>query len=62
MCLPETPITSNMSAAQVIHDFGTPVWRVSWSVFGNILAVSDSKNSVTLWKESIDGHWDQLAS
>eukprot|EP00884_Botryococcus_braunii_P010690 jgi/Botrbrau1/19622/Bobra.0448s0002.1 len=44
----------------VIHDFGAPVWRVSWSVSGAILAVSDSKNNVSLWKESLDGRWNQL--
>lgn len=38
-----------------------PVWRVSWSVSGAILAVSDSKNNVSLWKESLDGHWHQLS-
>jgi len=32
-------------------------WRVSWSVTGNILAVSGSDNKVTLWKESLDREW-----
>eukprot|EP01123_Difflugia_compressa_P011380 TRINITY_DN4519_c0_g1_i1.p1 TRINITY_DN4519_c0_g1~~TRINITY_DN4519_c0_g1_i1.p1 ORF type:complete len:302 (-),score=43.14 TRINITY_DN4519_c0_g1_i1:103-1008(-) len=31
------------------------IWRVSWSITGNILAVSSGDNSVTLWKESPDG-------
>jgi len=30
------------------------VWRVSWSITGNILAVSGSANNVTLWKETGD--------
>lgn len=42
---------------QEMHDFRCPVWRVSWSVSGNILAVSCSDNKVTLWKESLDGKW-----
>jgi protein transport protein SEC13 len=29
------------------------VWRVSWSLTGNILAVSSADNKVTLWKESL---------
>jgi protein transport protein SEC13 len=36
------------------------VWRVSWSTTGNILAVSDGNNVVTLWKESTDGVWQQI--
>lgn len=37
----------------------SPVWRVSWSITGNILAVSGGASSsdgghVTLWKESVD--------
>jgi len=32
----------------------SPVWRVSWSITGNILAVSGASNTVTLWKESVD--------
>jgi len=45
-----------------LHNFGAPVWRVSWSVTGNILAVSDANNQVTLWKEAIDGQWTQVQS
>lgn len=37
------------------------VWRVSWSVTGALLAVSDANNAVTLWKESVDGLWQQVA-
>jgi len=32
----------------------TVIWRVSWSITGNILAVSGGDNNVTLWKESMD--------
>lgn len=44
----------------VLHDFGAAVWRVSWSVSGNILSVSDANNQVTLWKEAADGQWQQI--
>lgn len=37
------------------------VWRVSWSAFGNVLAVADGNDSVTLWKEAVDGQWAQVA-
>lgn len=37
-------------------------WKVSWSIAGNILAVSKSDNKVTLWKESADGErWDIIS-
>jgi protein transport protein SEC13 len=45
-----------------MHDFKTPVWRVSWSLTGNILAVSDANNNVTLWKEAVDGEWAQVTT
>lgn len=37
--------------------FADVVWRVSWSITGNILAVSSGDNKVTLWKEQLDGEW-----
>ncbi|KAL3914487.1 MAG: hypothetical protein SGPRY_007607 [Prymnesium sp.] len=40
--------------------FSCAVWRVSWSVTGNILAVSGGDNQVTLWKENLLGHWEQI--
>lgn len=45
---------------KLLHDFQAPVWRVSWSITGSILAVTDSSNAVTLWKETLDGKWQQL--
>lgn len=35
-------------------------WRVSWSMSGNVLAVSGGDNKVTLWKENLDGEWGQV--
>ena len=47
-------------ASKLVHNFNVPVWRVSWSVAGNILAVSDANNAVSLWKETLDGVWQQV--
>lgn len=47
---------------KIINDFKTPVWRVSWSLTGNILAVADGNNNVTLWKEAVDGEWQQVTT
>lgn len=43
---------------QTLH-FEAVCWRVSWSLSGNVLAVSGGDNRVTLWKEKIrDGSWE----
>jgi len=44
----------------LLNTFDLPVWRVSWSVTGHILAVSSGDNDVTLWKSGIDGIWRQM--
>jgi protein transport protein SEC13 len=46
--------------SKLVHNFKMPVWKLSWSVAGNILAVSDGNNAVTLWKETLDGVWQQV--
>ncbi len=38
--------------------FDTVLWRVSWSLSGNVLAVSGGDNKVTLWKENLKGEWE----
>tara|TARA_R110002050_G_scaffold29071_4_gene74939 strand:+ start:700 stop:948 length:249 start_codon:yes stop_codon:yes gene_type:complete len=38
----------------LLNKFKEPVWRVSWSITGNILAVTSGENSVTLWKEELE--------
>lgn len=38
--------------------FPDTVWRVSWSLAGNILAVSCGDGKVTLWKENLKGVWE----
>jgi protein transport protein SEC13 len=40
--------------------FEAVVWRVSWSLSGNVLAVSCGDGKVTLWKEGLDGQWRLL--
>lgn len=42
---------------ELLHTFDAPVWRVSWSVTGNVLAVSAGDHKVTLWKETLDKKW-----
>ncbi|GLV43339.1 Secretory 13 [Carabus blaptoides fortunei] len=41
----------------VLNTFDDVVWNVSWSLAGNILAVSGGDNKVSLWKENIEGQW-----
>jgi len=44
--------------------FSETIWKLSWSVTGNILAVSSGENKVTLWKESLeqDGEWKEVSN
>jgi protein transport protein SEC13 len=41
-----------------VLDFEVVVWRVSWSMAGNVLAVSGGDNRVSLWKERVRGGWE----
>lgn len=45
-----------------VLSFEAPVWRVSWSLSGNVLAVSAADNKVTLWKENLRGEWETFKS
>jgi protein transport protein SEC13 len=45
-----------------MNTFNAPVWRVSWSVTGNVLAVSYGDDSVQLWKQNIQGQWEHVSS
>jgi protein transport protein SEC13 len=42
--------------------FPSPVWRLSWNTTGSLLAVSCGDNTVTLWKEELDGQWCQVSN
>lgn len=37
------------------------VWRVSWSVSGNVLAVSSGDGKVSLWKENLKGAFEEVS-
>lgn len=41
-----------------VLQFETAVWRVSWSLSGNVLAVTGADNQITLWKENLRGEWE----
>lgn len=43
--------------SKILHEFNDIVWHVSWSVMGNILAVSCGENRVSLWKEDMNGEF-----
>jgi len=49
---------ANAGAPGVKGKFPDVVWRVSWSLAGNILAVSCGDGKVTLWKENLKGSWE----
>lgn len=46
------------AAAVPAGKFPDVVWRVSWSLAGNLLAVSCGDGKVTLWKENLRGIWE----
>lgn len=37
--------------------FAEVLWRVNWSLTGNLLAVAGGDNKVTLWQQTLDGQW-----
>lgn len=50
-----------------LPDFNTVAWNVSWSLTGNMLAVSSGDNKVSIWKEDHKGKFvcindDKLAA
>jgi protein transport protein SEC13 len=49
-------------ACTKLPPFEAVVWRVSWSLTGNVLAVSCGDGKVTLWKEGLDGQWRLIES
>ncbi|CAK7262591.1 GTPase-activating protein S13 [Sporothrix epigloea] len=40
--------------------FDAAVWRVNWSLSGNVLAVSTADNKITMWKENLKGEWESV--
>lgn len=45
-----------------VLNFDNVLWRVSWSLSGNVLAVSGGDNKVSLWKENLKGDWEMVKS
>lgn len=41
--------------------FNSPTWKVSWSHCGSYLAVSAGDNCVYLFKENVDGLWEEFS-
>jgi len=47
---------------RLLNRFDGPVWRLSWSITGNILSVSSGDGDVTLWKQQLDGEWNKVST
>ncbi|KAJ1612539.1 hypothetical protein OJ252_1225 [Cryptosporidium canis] len=45
-----------------ILNFNEPVWRVSWSVTGTVLAASSGEDVVTLFRENSEGKWEAITN
>jgi protein transport protein SEC13 len=45
----------------LVKKFNTPTWKVSWSHCGSYLAVSAGDNCVYLFKENVDGQWEEFS-
>lgn len=56
----EDPASGQWRRAKTLK-FDTKVYKLSWSLMGNILAVAQGDNKVSLWKESIEGDWKNLS-
>lgn len=48
--------------SKLLHRFEFPVWRLSWSVTGNVLAVSSGEGDVSLWKQMLDGSFKKVST
>jgi len=55
-----TQVAGSSKWTSKVISFSCAVWRVSWSITGNILAVSGGDNQVTLWKDNLLGDWEQI--
>uniref|UniRef100_H2ZKR6 Protein SEC13 homolog n=1 Tax=Ciona savignyi TaxID=51511 RepID=H2ZKR6_CIOSA len=49
--------TGGQWTSKTLNEFDDVVWHVSWSLTGDILAVSGGNNKVSLWKEKLNGDW-----
>jgi protein transport protein SEC13 len=57
----DTTMTGRKWTPTLVNTFDDPVWRISWSITGNILAVSSGDSNITLWKEALDGTWSNVS-
>ncbi|KAI8813073.1 WD40-repeat-containing domain protein [Cladochytrium replicatum] len=58
----ENPATPWKMSPLKADGFSDVVWRVSWSTSGNILAVSTGDNSITMWKQNLEGGFQQIST
>lgn len=40
------------------NKFDDVLWRASWSLSGDVLALSGGDNRITLWRENLQGQWE----
>jgi len=45
----------------ILQTFDDVIWNVSWSLNGNILAVSGGDNKITLWKQNLERAWQCIS-
>ena len=57
-----TPDNTKPWSSMFMKNFDAPVWRVSWSVTGNVLAVSTGDHKVSLWKQAVDESWVEISA
>lgn len=51
----------NNWSSTILHTFDDVIWNVSWSLTGNILAVSGGDNKISLWRENNEGQWSVIS-
>lgn len=54
--------TSGPWEPTLLRLFEAPVWRLSWSLTGTVLAISTGDHRVSLWKQGVDETWVQVSS
>jgi protein transport protein SEC13 len=54
-------LEKNWKKNQLKKKFNAPTWKVSWSHCGSYLAVSAGDNCVYLFKENMDGNWEEFS-
>ena len=56
MCIRDRTSSSQHWTPKLLHKFNDVVWHLSWSVTGNILAVSGGDNKVGYWQVQWQRH------